>query len=271
MALFDNSIWDSGLWADSVWAPGVWAGPGSTPNETIAEIIAQYTQASSWYDPSDPATVWQDVAGTVPALVGTPVARIDDKGNLGLHATQSTPANRPTLQQDGQRVYLQFASGQTLIIPTGMPAPTTGLSSFVSWRHEGYPGQYPQLYFQRGSTFDQNHRHPMHHVINNDSLAQLIGTQTLPTSVGATPINNDYLSTNYLAADNISRRAFLNGALYGTATSPTLGDAGDNPTGHIANHYLGRIYEIVHIQHGITDNHRLAIESAMAAKSGVAL
>jgi len=63
--------------------------------DPIADIIAAYSQASVWYDPSDLSTMWQDTAGTIPAIVGYPVARIDDKGNLGLNATQATAANRP--------------------------------------------------------------------------------------------------------------------------------------------------------------------------------
>lgn len=61
-----------------------------------------------WYDPSDLSTLFQDSAGTTPVTAaGQPVGRMLDKSGRGNHATQSTDANRPTLQIDaGGRYYL---------------------------------------------------------------------------------------------------------------------------------------------------------------------
>jgi hypothetical protein len=65
-------------------------------------------EAGAWYDPSDLSTLWQDTAGTVPAVVGDPVGRIDDKSGNALHMTQGTAAARPTLRQDaGGGYYLE--------------------------------------------------------------------------------------------------------------------------------------------------------------------
>lgn len=61
-----------------------------------------------WYDPSDLSTLFQDSAGTTPVTAaGQPVGRMLDKSGRGNHATQSTDANRPTLQIDaGGRYYM---------------------------------------------------------------------------------------------------------------------------------------------------------------------
>lgn len=63
-----------------------------------------------WYDPSDFSTLYQDSAGTTPVTaVGQPVGRILDKSGRGNHASQTTAASRPTLQQDSKgRYYLSF-------------------------------------------------------------------------------------------------------------------------------------------------------------------
>jgi len=59
-----------------------------------------------WLDPSDFSTLFQDSAGTTPVTaVGQPVGKILDKSGRGNHATQSTGASRPTLQQDSNGLY----------------------------------------------------------------------------------------------------------------------------------------------------------------------
>lgn len=65
-----------------------------------------------WYDPSDLSTLFQDAAGTVPVTAaGQPVGRMLDKSGRGNHATQSTDANRPTLQIDGGGRYNLVCDG----------------------------------------------------------------------------------------------------------------------------------------------------------------
>jgi hypothetical protein len=66
-------------------------------------------EQGAWYDPSDLGTLFQDVAGTLPAVLGGPVGRINDKSGRGNHAGQGGAALRPTLRQDGNgRYYLEF-------------------------------------------------------------------------------------------------------------------------------------------------------------------
>jgi len=57
-------------------------------------------------DPSDFSTLFQDSAGTTPVTaVGQPVGKILDKSGRGNHASQTTSASRPTLQQDSNGMY----------------------------------------------------------------------------------------------------------------------------------------------------------------------
>jgi hypothetical protein len=67
---------------------------------TPLDLFAQ-GEAGFWYDFSDPTTMFQDVAGTVPVeSFGDPVALVLDKSGNGYHATQETNAARPIWTQD---------------------------------------------------------------------------------------------------------------------------------------------------------------------------
>lgn len=259
-------------WIDSVYGQVTATIRARKTTNAIATIIAAYTQASVWYDPSDLATMWQDTAGTIPAVPGLPVARIDDKGNLGLHATQSTAANRPTLQRDSLgNYYLQFdGANDALTIPTGMPVPTTGCCAVVAWQHDGYPATNPILYYQRATTADASHQHPLIRLANTGAVQALIGNQSSASVDGSTPAASPYAVTAHLATDNAARKSYLNGVLYGTATAPALTDAADSPTGAIGGAtFAGRVYGVVHIQHGIADADRQTLERELMRRAGV--
>lgn len=63
----------------------------------------------AWYDPSDPSTLFQDEAGTIPAAVDAPVGLMRDKSGRGHHALQAAAASRPMLRRDeGGRLCLAF-------------------------------------------------------------------------------------------------------------------------------------------------------------------
>lgn len=75
-----------------------------------------------WYDPSDFSTMFQDSAGTTPVTaVGQPVGKILDKSGRGNHASQSTAAARPVLQQDGNgKYYLAFDGVDDKLLSTSI-------------------------------------------------------------------------------------------------------------------------------------------------------
>ena len=86
-----------------------------------------------WLDPSDFSTMFQDAAGTTPVTaVGQPVGKILDKSGRGNHATQSTGASRPTLQQDSNGMYYLSFDGTD----DGMATPSinfTGTNKMTVW------------------------------------------------------------------------------------------------------------------------------------------
>lgn len=65
-------------------------------------------EVGAWYDPSDLSTMFQDSAGTIPAVVNQPVGRINDKSGNARHAVQATTAAKPVLRLVGGKYYLEF-------------------------------------------------------------------------------------------------------------------------------------------------------------------
>ena len=77
-------------------------------------------EQGAWYDPSDLSTMFQDLAAAVPAAVGAPVARINDKSGRGNNAGQATASARPVLRQDpGGRHYLEFDGVDDRLLTAG--------------------------------------------------------------------------------------------------------------------------------------------------------
>jgi len=93
--------------------------PGSGGGWSPLSLFASGEQGV-WYDPSDFSTMFQDSAGTTPVTaVGQPVGKILDKSGRGNHASQSTAAARPVLQQDGNGKYYLAFDGVDDFLSTG--------------------------------------------------------------------------------------------------------------------------------------------------------
>lgn len=78
--------------------------------QAITQLFANNEQGFV-FDFNDLSTMYQDAAGTVPVTgVGQPVGKVLDKSGRGNHATQSTSAKRPILQQNATTgaYYLAF-------------------------------------------------------------------------------------------------------------------------------------------------------------------
>ncbi|MBC7156584.1 MAG: hypothetical protein H5U20_03605 [Rhodobacteraceae bacterium] len=83
-------------------------------------------QRGAWYDPSDGRRVFTDLAGTLAAAPGEPVARIDDRSGNGNHATQATVAKQPIFGRHpvgGIRNLHPFSQSDTLFSALGSTPP----------------------------------------------------------------------------------------------------------------------------------------------------
>lgn len=83
--------------------------------QRLPKLLLGEGQAGSIYRFYDLSTLFQDLAGTIPATeAGQSVALIKDIGGNGLNLTQATEANRATLEQDSDGVYgLMFNGSST--------------------------------------------------------------------------------------------------------------------------------------------------------------
>lgn len=100
-------------------APTGSTAPADPPNPSVLFAGAE---AGFWFDPSDPATRFQDSAGLIPAGDGDPLGRLSDKsGNIN-HATQSVTAARPQLHATPGLHYLanDGSDDDGLVLDTGV-------------------------------------------------------------------------------------------------------------------------------------------------------
>ena len=99
-------------------------------------VLFAASESGVWLDPSDPATVFSDTAGTTQAGVGDPVAdRKDKSGNNG-SIPQATTANRPTyVEVEGKGALLYNGINQVLL--HDLNGATSGLRVIgTPWGHQ---------------------------------------------------------------------------------------------------------------------------------------
>jgi hypothetical protein len=90
-------------------------------------------QLGGWWDPSDLTKMFQEAAGSTPAVVGQPVGLVKDKSGNGYDLSQSTSSKRPVLQQSGSLYYLQFDGiDDALTLSTGRDLFQNVTSAFVA-------------------------------------------------------------------------------------------------------------------------------------------
>jgi len=211
-------------------------------------------EQGAWYDPSDFSTLYQDSAGTTPVTaVGQPVGKILDKSGRGNHASQTTAASRPTLQQDSNGLYYLSFDGtdDSMVTPS---INFTGTDKMTVWAGVRKLSDAAIGILAELST-------------NSDSTN---GTFTLAASVGG---NNYYTqsrgtvrsgqnATGYVAPNSavlvaeakIStdtlRLHVNNAAPLSSATDQGTGNYGNYPLyigrrGGVAYPFNGRIYQLI--------------------------
>ena len=77
------------------------APPSFAPTDLGADLQA-------WYDIQDIASMYQTTDTSTPAVVNSPVGRVNDKSGNARHLTQSDSGKRPVLRQSGSVYYLEF-------------------------------------------------------------------------------------------------------------------------------------------------------------------
>lgn len=78
------------------------------------ELLFGSGEQGAWLDANDLSTLFQDLAGTVPGVVGEPVGKWLDKSGRGNHAVAPTNAARPTLGQGANGEYYLVFDGVSM-------------------------------------------------------------------------------------------------------------------------------------------------------------
>ncbi|WP_286694081.1 hypothetical protein [Spongiibacter sp. UBA1325] len=97
------------------------------------QIAAMFGSSDGfWLDPSDPSTVFQDAAGTIPAKPGDPVGLILDKSGNGTHLSHRTATSRPILRQSGGYTYLE-SDGVDDVLVGDLREPAAGIFMAITF------------------------------------------------------------------------------------------------------------------------------------------
>lgn len=215
-----------------------------------------------WYDPSDKSTLFQDVEGTVPVTKdGDPVALMRDKSGNGNHATQKVSTARPVYKTDGILHWLKFDGVDDLIASNdfGLVQPHTyavastltsdmlgagryivdGLSRLSSSLNVKYTAA---RIFSGTGTYEP----PLLEVGKRVFVAKFVGSNS-------TLLNNGIAGAVRMVGSENPKGVTLGAT--GTGTSPS--DAS--------------IYGFISVSRVTTNTEDLAINTYLAAKSGVML
>ena len=111
--------------------------------QIISQLFANNEQGFA-FDFNDLSTMYQDAAGTIPVTgVGQPVGKVLDKSGRGNHATQSTSAKRPILQQNATTgaYYLAFDGVDDFLMTNSFNLNSDEVSLFLAIRKLNDRGQ----------------------------------------------------------------------------------------------------------------------------------
>lgn len=238
-------------------------------------------EAGVWLEPSD-TTCFQDAAGTTPAGAGDPVGRITDLSGNGNHATQSTSASRPTLQQTADGLwYLDFdgvddvisfgdilqlgTSDKTLAIAM-VDEDGTSSASFFSRRGSSAPGAVPGWGFRSSAgTMSLEYDDGTANSIAGSTFGSSAGLESLAVQVAE--VEHGVAATNF--KNGASDGADLDISAIGDVTGSKALGVGGNP-GDVF-FLKGRIYGLVFIDRLLTTSEKSSVTTYLAQKSGVTL
>lgn len=236
--------------------------PLEDPDAAIAALFGS-GEVGAWYDPSDSSTVWQDAAGTTPAGVGDPVGRIDDKSGNGNHATQTTSAARPVLQQSGDLYYLDFDGVDDLMVSSAFASPIAQPNTtYYAYKLDALSAANEYIF----DSLDATNRQSSYYTLNVFMFGGQGPVQFYTATTDA--------AVNGILFNNASSWNRLNG----TQTARSLGT--NAFSGITLSCYLGkqaiycgdlRLYGWVNIDRTLTAAEITDLETYLAAKSGVTL
>lgn len=220
--------------------------------------------AGAWYDASDLGAMFADAAGTVAAVVGGPVGRIEDRSGRGNHAVQPVAAARPTLRRGANgRCFLDFDGVDDHLVAGDLTI-SQPLSAVVAGTIEG-AADYQRF-------FDSAPGSAARVTIGKQGAATMIGfagTLGLEESGAAFPAGPDVWSALFAGPASSLRRGGIQrgaGDAGGAGLAGLTIGAGAYPAG--SGEYLrGRLYGLAIVAGAIADF--TAAEAWLARRAGL--
>lgn len=218
--------------------------------------------AGAWYDPSDLTTLFSDSAGTTPAVVDGPVARMLDKSGNGNHAVQTSSTDwRPTLKSTGGLFWLEFdGANDTLVATFAINQTFDRISALrqVTWTNGRQV--YGGVSANAGAVF-MNTSSP-----NISLFSGSVG----PTATGAAVGANAVLTERHAGAGS---RVAVNSGAYATGDAGTTAPGGvsiANDNGNTGFSNI-RLYGLCMIERALSDDEIGQLRAYLAGKAGVTL
>lgn len=185
------------------------------------------SETGGWWNPADATTVFQDVAGTTPAVAGDRVRRINDKsgnGNNLLNASGSSLLS-PILRTSGGLWWLEFRAASTRYLQATftMNQPTTRISAacVVTW--------LSGTYLYDGGTLNTN---VLGEFTGTPEIAMYAGSAIQPVDATEMTVGSNHVTTEFfsgaastLAVDNNADNTGNPGT--SNAGGATIGNGGD--------------------------------------------
>jgi hypothetical protein len=234
-----------------------------------------------WLDSSDPATLYQDTGGVIPAFNdGDPVALWKDKSGNARDASQTTSTQRPLLKKaiQNSKNILRFDGSNDYF---GLPAGNYGdsLTCFIvyKWTAASTPGNAGYLYAFAGSVSPKQKLNVMY--MNSSQPTYYFGERTNTAYLGNTSKDVYFVNTTTFA----SPYAAANLATYDNGISLSISSFGSIGSGGATNDnvigadkitsgiqtFTGDMAEIIVYNSVLTTAQRQQVEQYLNQKWGV--
>jgi hypothetical protein len=154
-----------------------------------SNIVSDTMAAAAWHpsdlfsteygfvlDPSDSDTVFQDDAGTTPALVDEAVGLLNDQSPNSLSFSQATSTKRPIRRNTADGWYLEFDGVDDFLIETAAGLYAAGAATIVFAVDNVDTGNSGAMFAERRSTSGNTIYHPYTESSDGDNMRLFIRT-----------------------------------------------------------------------------------------------
>jgi hypothetical protein len=124
---------------------------GRASDFTPAALFAS-GEKGMWYASDRLDLMWQDDAGTIPAVVDSPVGLQHDLSGNGAHRFQATASKRPILRQSGSSYYLQWDGVDDELHTASLSWASAALAIYIAESHASFGGGSYGRLLDRGTT-----------------------------------------------------------------------------------------------------------------------